>query len=227
MKYKIECEKLPIPYQSLNENGNILKVNSAWLDELGYELREVVGKKFSTFLSSEGKKHFEKNFQKFKKSDKIRDVEFQLYCKDCHYIDVSFNGCIERHKNGSFKCTHCIFQNITERKNAEREKEFLMRELNHRVKNNLNVVSSLISLKQMSLKNKVDLSDIANQVKTISLVHEKLHQTNKIEYIEFSSYIQDLLLKLFESQNVTLKNEIKSLSLKTKLSVSLGLIINE
>ena len=227
MKYKIECERLPIPYQSLDENGNILRVNHAWLDELGYEQKEVVGKNFSSFLHPMSQYEFVKNFDRFKKIGKVSNIEFQMSHRDGYYIDVSFNGCVERHKNGSFKHTHCIFQNITERKNAEREKEFLMRELNHRVKNNLNMVSSLISLKQMSLEDKVDLSDIANQIKTISLVHEKLHQTNNIEYIDFRSYIQDLLLKLFEGHNITIKNDIKNLSLKSKLSVSLGLIINE
>ncbi|MFW6016982.1 MAG: PAS domain-containing sensor histidine kinase, partial [bacterium] len=227
MNYRIECEMLPIPYQSLDEYGDILGVNNAWLEELGYEKKEVIGKNFSQFLHPISQNFFKESFPKFKNNGKIRNIEFHMCHKNGRLIEVSFNGRIEKHKDGSFKCTHCTFQNITERKNIEREKEFLMRELNHRVKNNLNMVSSLISLKQMSLGDKIDLSDIANQIKTISLVHEKLHQTNEIEYIEFKSYIQDLLMKLFEEKNVIITNNIENLILKTKIVISLGLIINE
>ncbi|MFW5889489.1 MAG: PAS domain-containing sensor histidine kinase [Bacillota bacterium] len=226
MSYRIECENFPVPYQSLDENGNILEVNRAWLEELGYNKEDVIDKNFSQFLHPISQGFFKENFSKFKKAGKVKDVEFHMCHKNGRLIEVSFNGCVE-YKNNSFKCTHCIFQNITERKNIEREKEFLMRELNHRIKNNLNMVSSLISLKQMSLGDKIDLSDIANQIKTISLVHEKLHQTNEIEYIEFKSYIQDLLMKLFEGKNVVIINNIENLVLKTKVAISLGLIINE
>lgn len=224
---KIEYENLPVPYQSLDENGNILRINHAWLSELGYDLKEVVGKNFSQFLHPDYKEHFKQNFPYFKRAGKVRNVEFQLTHKDGYSIDVSFNGCIESSKSGKFKYTHCVFQNITKQKEAEREKEFLMRELNHRTKNNLNMVSSLISLKQMALENKIDLSDIANQIKTISLVHEKLYKTDNIEYINFSEYIQDLLLNVFEGHGVSIINNMRNYSLDARKAVSLGLVVNE
>ena len=93
---------------------------------------------------------------------------------------------------------------ITERKQAEeklrealKEKEFLMKELNHRVKNNLAMVSSLISLKDSEIEN--DLSDLKHRIDVIKLVHEKLHQHNDVEHIEVKEYFQELLESIFYS----------------------------
>ena len=79
----------------------------------------------------------------------------------------------------------CLVQmsDITEQKDLENElrhsikdKDFLMKEINHRVKNNLLMISSLMSLKDSIMGNQVDLSDIKSQIDAIRIVHEKLHQ---------------------------------------------------
>ena len=86
---------------------------------------------------------------------------------------------------------------ITELKQAEEklrealgEKDFLMQELNHRVKNNLNMVSSLINLKDSETA--ADLSDIKHQIEAISLIHEKLYQTGNMTEIGCRDYFYDL-----------------------------------
>jgi PAS domain S-box-containing protein len=137
-----------------------------------------------------------------------------------------------------------IVHDITEYKNAilerrqvetkltetQGEKNFLMQELNHRVKNNLAMISSLISLKESALQGKIDLSDIKHQIDVIRIVHEKLYQTEQVTSIDFKDYIQDLLYTLFSSfteQSVTIENNIGEISIPTKTAIPLGLIINE
>jgi two-component sensor histidine kinase len=105
-----------------------------------------------------------------------------------------------------------------------------MQELNHRVKNNLAMISSLISLKESALQGKIDLSDIKHQIDVIRIVHEKLYQTEQIINIDFKDYIQDLLNTIFSSfteQSVTIENNIGEISIPTKTAIPLGLIINE
>jgi PAS domain S-box-containing protein len=128
-------------------------------------------------------------------------------------------------------------QNITGHRNNEQwlkhtieEKDFLMRELNHRVKNNLMMITSLINLKNMELPEEVDLSDIRHQIDAIRLVHEKLYQDNLISGISIHDYIQDLLNTVFTSfseKPIELDIEVEDITLSTKTTVPLGLIINE
>jgi two-component sensor histidine kinase len=123
-----------------------------------------------------------------------------------------------------------ISEDITELKKALEEKDYLMKEINHRVKNNLMMITSLISLKNASLGEAVDLTDLKNQIDAIRIVHEKLYTTNKITNIDFKEYIDDLLNTIFFSfteRRVKVENKIEEITLTTKTAIPLGLIINE
>jgi PAS domain S-box-containing protein len=119
-KYRALYENAPLPYQSLNENGTFGDVNPAWLRTLGYTRDEVIGKNYADFLHPEWIGHFEKNFPEFIKRGYVNDVQFKIRHKKGHYLDISFEGCIGYHPDGSFKQTYCVFQDITERKESER-----------------------------------------------------------------------------------------------------------
>ena len=110
------------------------------------------------------------------------------------------------------------------------KQEMLMKENNHRIKNNLAIITSLINLKDSSLGNEVDLSDIYRQIDAIRIVHEKLYLSDDIIYINMKDYFTDLLNSIFSSfanQNVTLHSRIEPIKVRTKTAVSLGLVINE
>ncbi len=104
---------------SLSEEGYFLEVNQSWLDTLGYSRDEVIGKHFSDFLTPSYADHFKQNFQRFKAAGEIHGVEFQMKRKNGSSIQVSFEGKIGYDVQGNFKQTHCIFQDITERKKTE------------------------------------------------------------------------------------------------------------
>jgi len=118
-KHKALYNNAPLSYQSLNEDGNFNDVNPAWLKTLGYGEKEVIGKWFGDFLHPDWKVHFEKNFLEFKRRGYVHDVQFKIRHKDGHYLDISFEGYIGYNPDGSFKQTYCVFQDITERKQAE------------------------------------------------------------------------------------------------------------
>jgi len=120
-------------------------------------------------------------------------------------------------------------RDITLLKKNEQEKDFLMSELNHRVKNNLIMINSLINLKSDSLGEEIDLSDISHQIDTIRIVHEKLYNTTVITHINFRDYVEDLLSTVFSFTElaVQIENDIKVGEIPTKVTIPLGLIINE
>ena len=113
-------EEAPIAYQSLDEDGHLLQVNMAWLQLLGYTRDEVVGKRFSDFLSARSQERFEKVFPEFKRAGFVYGIEHEMVCKDESIIDVSIDGRISLAEDGKFRRTHCVFQDITQRKKAER-----------------------------------------------------------------------------------------------------------
>jgi len=112
-------EKARIGYQSLDENGNLIEVNPAWLNILGYSREEVIGKSFSKFINPERKDHFNEHFPRFKAVSEILGDEFEMVKKDGSFVLVSFTGKIGKDKYGDFQQTHCIFHDVTERKRSE------------------------------------------------------------------------------------------------------------
>ena len=118
-KYKSLFEDGPLAYQSLDENGNFLDVNTAWLNLLGFEREEVIGSHCGDYLHPDSLPTFKKNFPAFKKRGYVHDVYFQIRHKDGHYLDISLDGCIGYNPDGSFRQTYCVFQDITQRKQAE------------------------------------------------------------------------------------------------------------
>ena len=118
-KYKALFDNAPLSYQSLNKDGSFKDVNPAWLRTLGYSRDEVIGKYYKDFLHPDWKAHFEKNFPEFKRRGYVNDVQFKIRHKNGNYLDISFEGCIGYHPDGSFKQTYCVFQDITQRKQTE------------------------------------------------------------------------------------------------------------
>ncbi len=120
-KYKFLYENAPLPYQSLDINGNFIEVNPAWLHTLGYTREQVIGKNFSEFLHPSWKPHFEKNFPAFKERGYVHDVQFKIRHKSGEFRDISFEGCIGYKPDGSFRQTYCVFKDITDQKQAEKK----------------------------------------------------------------------------------------------------------
>ena len=109
----------PLPYQSLDKNGVFIDVNNVWLNILGYEKAEVIGKHFGDFMPFESAELVKTRLPKFKKEGRISNAEFEMVKKNGSIINVKFDGKVGFDENGNFKQTHCIFEDITERKNAE------------------------------------------------------------------------------------------------------------
>ncbi len=119
--------------------------------------------------------------------------------------------------------------------NSLSEKEVLLKEIHHRVKNNLQVISSLLYLNSKKIKDKEALDmfkDSQNRVKSIALVHERLYQSKDLGSIDFEEYVKKLIVDLFRSygvnQNIIKINiNINKISVNIDNAVPCGLIINE
>jgi PAS domain S-box-containing protein len=108
------------------------------------------------------------------------------------------------------------------------EKTTLMREVHHRVKNNLAMVSSLLSLKEETLAGVADLSDIQGQVSAIFTAYDMLSATDDATAVDLGSYVENLLAPLEKSYpSLRLSVDISDVSLPGQDAVTFGLIVNE
>ncbi|MBW4538223.1 MAG: GAF domain-containing protein [Myxacorys chilensis ATA2-1-KO14] len=116
-----------------------------------------------------------------------------------------------------------------------KEKEALLKEIHHRVKNNLQVISSVLRLQSDYIKDERVLTlfkDSQNRIRSMALIHEKLHQSSNLLKINFDEYVRDLADNLFRSyaansQAARLRTQAAGVRLNIDTAIPCGLIINE
>ena len=120
-------------------------------------------------------------------------------------------------------------------KSSLKEKEVLLKEIHHRVKNNLQVISSLLKLQSGYIKDNSALAlfkDSYNRIRSMALIHENLYRTNDLGKIDVAEYVRTLTENLFgsygvSSREITLKLEVDRIWLDVDTAIPCGLIINE
>jgi PAS domain S-box-containing protein len=150
------------------------------------------------------------------------------------YIPLSLDGSCQYHL--------WRYEDITERRASEerirtslREKEVLLKEIHHRVKNNLQIISSLLSLQSTQIRDYQTAQvfrDSQSRVRAMALVHERLYQSADLARIDFGGYVEDVtnhLLRSYQSnpRGVRLNVEVDRVSLNIDTAIPCALIINE
>jgi PAS domain S-box-containing protein len=152
------------------------------------------------------------------------------------YINPIFN------EQGKAIEVSCIAHDVTEKKETEeqvrqslKEKEVLLKEVHHRVKNNLQVISSILNLQSAYVRDENTLEillESQNRIKSMAFVHESLYQTKDFSNISFSEYVENIARNLIQSYGSievppSLKMELDDISLHLDTAIPCGLIINE
>jgi PAS domain S-box-containing protein len=145
-------------------------------------------------------------------------------------------------KTGEMQGAIEYIRDITERKAAEdrlqaslREKEVLLREVHHRVKNNMQVISSLLNLQSRRIQDPDVLEmfrESQRRIRSMALIHERLYQSSDLARIEFSQYLRNLATHLFHSYQISsdrvrLRLDAEEVFLNINTAIPCGLIINE
>jgi PAS domain S-box-containing protein len=170
------------------------------------------------------------------------DIEHRFRGVDGQWHPILARGVPVRDDNGQVLCWVGINLDISRPKRTEehlraslQEKEVLMQEIHHRVKNNLQVISSLINLQADTLNQPVlrrSLDDVRDRIRTMALVHEKLYQSGDLARLNFADYAASLLHYLWRAHGdaaakVRLTLATQPVTLPVSAAVSCGLILNE
>ena len=172
----------------------------------------------------------------------MKNEELLLKKKDGTPFLGSVCAVAVRNDKGKIRCFDGIVEDITERKHAEEkikaslmEKEVLLREIHHRVKNNLQIISSLLNLQSRHVEDEPALDmfrESRNRVRSMALVHEKLYRSEDLSKVDFCEYIRSLGRHLFmaygmNSAAIDLDVDVRDVFLDINTSIPCGLIINE
>lgn len=135
-----------------------------------------------------------------------------------------------------------IAHNVTDKKHVQqkmeqslKEKEILLKEVHHRVKNNMQVVSSILNLQSSYVSDEYALTllkESQNRIKTMAYIHESLYQNKSFTSVNFSEYVHTLVNNIVQSYSaskdkITLELDIEKITLSLDSSIPVGLIINE
>lgn len=223
--------------------GRFLLVNERLSDMLNYSPEELYKK---TFYELSVPEEVEESLLDWDQllSGKIKNFSReQTYVrKDGELISANVTVSLVKDASGNPNYFVAVFEDITERKLYEKqlkesitEKEVLLKEVHHRVKNNMQVISSILNLQSSYISDENALNilrESQDRIKSMSFVHESLYQSKTLSEVNFAEYIQNIVKNLYHSysspdKRIELVFELDKIDLNLDTSIPCGLIINE
>jgi PAS domain S-box-containing protein len=165
----------------------------------------------------------------------FKSAPYRLLKKDGSYIWVSDYSTINRDADGKPMYFSGIVWDISTVIEAELELKILLREVHHRVKNNMQVIISLLNIQADHVRDE-RLSEIfgetQNRIRSMALIHDKLFRSKRMSDIDFGSYIGSLILELknfyaVDTDSIHIHQKIAGLKLDIDKAIPCGLIVNE
>ena len=221
--------------------GNILSVNKAVERLLKAPRDEIIGRNISEFLPEDQLEIARQKTMEKLHGANLTTYEVEIMDRRGRRIPIEVSTKLIW-RNGKPVAVQGIGRDISERKIAEKqiqqslaEKVVLLKEIHHRVKNNLQIISSLLNLQMKGVQDKTVLQMIQesqHRIRTIALIHEMLYQSPDLAQVDFSSYVRQLVNYLMSSysrlaQNIQIDLQIDSVYLPVDRAIPCGLILNE
>lgn len=236
--YRLFVEEMVQGAVTMTREGMILYCNRRFSFFLGRPQEHIVGHSFGDFVNPAEQAAFERLLNRSSNGNSqgeinLTDVEGKLISFELAlnplWVDNSLMICV-------------VATDLTDHNKAEetlrtaiQEKDILFKEVHHRVKNNLQVINSLLSLQSASLQDPKVVEifrESQNRIRSMALIHENLYNSKDLSQVNLSSYIHQLTSRLFQTYNVLtdkifLNLNIQEIQLNIEQAISCGLIVNE
>ncbi|HII99718.1 MAG TPA: PAS domain S-box protein, partial [Methanoregula sp.] len=223
----------------LDKNGIILDVNTAGEMLTGITKDQLIGTPYFGYLVEDGT--VQSAFAGLLEKGRIENL-VRIQRIDGHITPLSVHATVIRGREGSNDRIIVAAHDITRQKQDEdairaslEEKVVLLREIHHRVKNNLQIIISLTNLQMRQTNDpaiKQIISETQNRVRAMSLVHEKLYRSTSLSRIDFADYTRFLATQLIsyfgtDTRRVKLDFAMEEIMVDINTAVPLGLLMNE
>jgi len=212
-KYRAIIKNMQEGYHEVDIKGNFTFFNESMRKIIGYEREELLGMNNRQYADEENaRKVYQVYNRVYRTGEPVKNFEWQIIRKDGDRRDIDVSISLIRDAEGHPTGFRGIVRDITERKQVEatlhaslREKEILLREVHHRVKNNMQVISGLLDLQARSSGNP-ELTGMLNEsqsrIRSMSLIHEKLYGSKDFARIDLAGYVSALSQELFQSHKI-------------------------
>ncbi|HMK54929.1 MAG TPA: PAS domain S-box protein [Methanobacteriaceae archaeon] len=242
-KYKGIFDNAPEAIILFDRKGKILEANDKIEEISGFKKEELIGKNFVKLLPKveiECRKAF-LAFKNLISNKERQDLEWTIINKQGREVHFIAHPSLIK-KEDKIQGLIIILEDITKRKNTEinlkrslDERGLLIREIHHRVKNNMQVISSILSLQRMHVKDEetaVMLRECQGRVRSMAMIHEKLYQSPDMGHINFKIYITNLLGHIQEScapkdNSIQIDVDVDNVEMSIETAMPCGLIVNE
>lgn len=228
------------PMVTIGPDGKITDFNTATEHVTGYSREELLGTDFSEYFtdSQKAKEIYNEVFYK----GYVKDYPLEIKNENGSITPVIYNASLYHDQKGKTLAVFAAARDITQLKNVEdqlkkslKEKEMLLKEIHHRVKNNLTVISSLLNLQADYIKDKNDralFQESQNRAKSMAIIHERLYQSSDLKSLEFGNYIRTLVNELsrnyaLDPEKIKTNLDVEDIQIDINLAIPLGLILNE
>lgn len=194
------------------------------------------------YVHPKDRRTLDEAFQKSVAEKKPYEIEHRVITKkgNLKYVIEKAENFFD--KNGKPTLSRGIVYDVTKRKKAEIDlkqalevKDVLLKEVHHRVKNNLQTIRSLLFQQQYLSDNpqlKAGLQESINRIGSMALIHEQIYRSDNLEYINIKKYLQEFCNQLLQTysqskKNIFLKLEVEDLKFNIDYAIPIALLINE
>ncbi len=230
----------PVGYCTISENGDIKETNLTAATLLEHVREEMIGQPCSNYIFPEDQDIFYRHRKILFATGDPQSFELRMVKKDSSPFWVCIQANFARDEDGTGQC-RAVLSDISERKRDEEriahllaEKDLVLKETHHRVKNNMILISSLLQLQAGMLddcKGKTALMDAAQRVQSLIVLYEQLYRAEGYRELRLKPFLESLIARIGEVVAsvfpVAIKCEIGELALDPKTILPLGILLNE
>ena len=229
----------PVGYVTLSAEGIILEANLTLATLLETSRNKLVQSPLSHYILSTDQDSFYHFHRQMRETDSPQVCEIRMTQKQKEVFWARLDGVAVQEENE--RVYRVTLSDISQHRQAEQikhtleEKETLLRELYHRTKNNMLVISSMLLLNTRHSKNEETrsvLTDLQGKVQSMALVHQKLYQSKNLSHVDLGEYIPDLIdliLQTYHSAEKNITAQVRAAHIFVVLDVAIpcGLVLNE
>ncbi len=239
--YRTLVESASDPISLYDENGIFLMANKAGAHSMGEEPADLLGRSLRDFFPPEIAEKQIDLIRKVINTEEGVDMEmFVPYGDKDQWFSTSLQPIYGR--DNQIHSVQVISRDITEIKETQlkleqalQDKEMLMKEIYHRVKNNLMVISSLLNLQSRYIKDeeaKAMFKQSQERAQSMAMIHERLYRSADLKHINFGDYIRKLARDLFRTyvadpSRIKLEMDVEDVMIDINIAIPLGLMVNE
>jgi len=240
--FRTAFDNAPIGVSFTDLGGILTRVNKEYCNMLGYTAEELIGRSLVELTFADDRRYTSEALAKFRRGD-FESIHFRkrYIHKDGSIVWAEVNTTVVANSDGRPRSVLAQVRDITEQKRSEesvsalvKEKELLLGEVHHRIKNNLSTVASLLSLQARRLKDSpavAALEDAQSRLRTMSVLYDRIRRAENFSEISIADYlssvIDDIVSTNPSTANVSVVKRLEDYSVAAQKLSSVGIVVNE